>query len=540
MGKQVDLRELAIDRGEKSTPAVRGRRPWLTRYALPGVLLAGFLTLVAWAAWDMLFPPRSVTVVPVFATQSETRVAQTPLFQAAGWIEPRPTPVRVAALAPGVVQELLVVENQAVAAGEPVARLVADDARLACERAEADLKLREAELQSAIAARVAAQTRYQQPVHLEASLAEAEAALAKTETELKNLPFATQRAEAEWKLAKSDHEGKVASKGVVAGVRIDEARRTLDSAEALLGELRERRTSLKSEEAALRHRRDSLKTQLTLLADEIKAKDEATAQSRAAESRVAQARVALEEARLRLDRMTVRSPIAGRVYHLIADPGTTLAGGMGTSSSYDGSTVVTLYRPDSLQVRVDVRFEDLPKVSLGQPVQIANPALSSPLMGKVLFVSSVTDIQKNTVEVKVEINSPPPVFRPDMLVDVTFLAPKTTTKEPNTSTQIRFFIPEGLIHQGDDGTYVWVADQSERVARKVPVDVGEITSDGLIEIKGRVNAASRIVASPTEGLDDGERIHVAGEATSLDSSNLGSRKAARRKTLNRLPQGGNP
>ena len=72
------------------------------------------------------------------ASQSAVQQEGTPLFQAAGWIEPRPTPVRVAALAPGVVERLLVVEDQPVKAGEPVAELIKEDAQLAYDRAPAN------------------------------------------------------------------------------------------------------------------------------------------------------------------------------------------------------------------------------------------------------------------------------------------------------------------------------------------------------------------------------------------------------------------
>ena len=182
----VDLTQLAVDRGEQ--PKVRTQRHLLTRYVFPLMLILGFLSLVAWASRDIVFPPKSVTVVPVFSTHSEVRREGTPLFKAAGWIEPRPTPVRVAALAPGVVEQLLVVEDQLVTAGEPIAELVKDDAKLAHDRALAHLKLRDAELEEAETNLIAAETRFQQPVHLEAVLGEGEASLAKIETQWKNVP----------------------------------------------------------------------------------------------------------------------------------------------------------------------------------------------------------------------------------------------------------------------------------------------------------------------------------------------------------------
>lgn len=194
----VDLRELAIERGGTSQPSMRTRRHVLTRYVLPLILILGFLSLILWASRDLIFPPTEVMVVPVFSTTAEVRQEGTPLFQAAGWIEPRPTPVRVAALAPGVVEKLLVVEDQLVKAGDPIAVLVKDDAKLVYHRALADLELRQAELDEAHAAYIAAETRFEQPVHLESALGEAAASLAKIETVWKNLPFETRRAEADY------------------------------------------------------------------------------------------------------------------------------------------------------------------------------------------------------------------------------------------------------------------------------------------------------------------------------------------------------
>ena len=76
MDNQVDLRQLAIDRSEPAAPRAATRRHLGTRYVIPGVLIVGFLSLVAWASWELVFPPREVTVVPVFSTTAEMRQAQ--------------------------------------------------------------------------------------------------------------------------------------------------------------------------------------------------------------------------------------------------------------------------------------------------------------------------------------------------------------------------------------------------------------------------------------------------------------------------------
>jgi HlyD family secretion protein len=458
------------------------------------------------------------------------------LFQAAGWIEPRPTPVRVAALAPGVVERLLVVEDQPVKAGEPVAELIKEDAQLAYDRAQANLKLREAELQQVRAAVQAAETRYTQPVHLEAALGEAQAALAAVTTERKNLPYETRRAEAQLEFADSDYKNKQEAEGAIAGRIIEQARSDLDAARALVEELRNRAGSLEAQEKALSQRCEALRTQLNLLADETEARDESGAKLDAAAARVDQARVTLAEAKLRLDRMTVRAPIDGRVYQLVGYPGSTLTAGMGRGESADASTVVTLYRPDMLQVRVDVRFEDIPKVSISQPVEINNPALEKPLAGKVLYVSSEADIQKNTLQVKVALDAPQPVFKPEMLVDVTFVAPKVADTTADASEEMRLYVPQQLVGQGDSGPFVWVADQSAGVARRTAITTGRAAAGGMVEVTAGLTLASRIIARGQDGLSDGMRIRVVNEEASFAAG--AAPAGGVRQALSRLPEQG--
>ena len=539
MRTEVDLRELAVDRSGTSRPRLQTRRHVLTRFVLPLLLILGFLSLVAWASRDLVFPPQPVTVVPVFSTTADVRQAGIPLFKAAGWIEPRPTSIRVAALAPGVVDQLLVVEDQPVKQGETIAELVKDDAKLSLDRALAELELRRAELAETQAAFTAAATRLRQPVHLEAAWGEAEAALAKIQTQVKNLPFELRRAVADQQAMQKEYQSKLDSQGVVAGVQIDIAKSKVVSATALVEELQGRAFSLEKEQAALIQRRDALKTQLELLADETKARDEAQAKVQAATARVSQASVAVAEAKLRRDHMTIVAPVDGRIFRLVAPPGARLPSGNGNTEHHDGSTVVTMYRPEMLQVRVDVRFEDIPQVRLGQPVEINNPALSAPLTGSVLFMSSEADIQKNTLQVKVEILRPSAVFKPEMLVDVTFLSPQPTDPtEPGAapSQQLKLFVMPQLIHQDEGRPFVWLADQSEGIARKQTVQTGAMDSQGLMEITSGLTVSSRIISGNSDRLQDGDRIIITGEDAAVGTFNA-VRQSGAKQNMNRLPMG---
>ena len=518
---EVDLRELAIDRSGDSDPRPSGRGAGrlLTRYVLPGSVIVGFVLLAGWMAWDLVFPAVDVTVVQLMTSQRAVTESGEPVFQASGWIEPRPTSIRVAALAAGVVQRLLVVEDQLVEVGQSVAILVADDAILSLEAAEATLSLRQAEELDARAVLVAAEVRLAQPVHLVAPLGAAAGQLARVMTQLKSLPFEKRQADADLVVARIDHAGKLAARGVVAEIEIARAKAVLERAEATLEELVKRIESLSDERAAWQQQVSALTTRLELLADETEARDQARARLRAATSRVAAAGVKVAEARLQLDRMTIIAPVTGRVYQLVAAPGSRIGVGMTQMQGFDDSTVVTMYQPDRLQVRVDVRFSDLPQVVVNQPVQINNPALSKPLSGRVLLVSSIADIQKNTLEIKVVIDEPPSLFKPDMLVDITFLSSGTGTGT-GTGTgagaesgveRSRHFLPRSLVRTDAEGSFVWLADQARGRVRRVAVTLGVRAPGGLVEVTGKLSLGSRVVAGGAQGLVDGQRIRISGE-----------------------------
>jgi RND family efflux transporter MFP subunit len=519
MNSTLDLRQLAIQRDAPAAATPR-RRHWLTRYVLPGGILLGFAALALWSLRESFMSAQPVTVMPVVTTRAETQQAGTPLFQSAGWVEPRPTPTLVAALAEGVVDKLLVVENQHVKAGVPVALLVDIDAKIGLNAAEADLELRKAEVESARATLTSASTNFEKPLHLQVALAEAEAMLSRAELELANLPQQVRSAEARQLVAQQDYDGKKRSvmSGAIAEITLQQAKRELDAAAAAVNELRGREPRLKREAEAQKLRRDALEQRLQLKTDERRQLEEANAGLKAAQARLAQAQAALDAAQLRLTRMVIRAPITGRVLSLVARPGMRLMG-LAPGALQDSSTVVTLYDPAQLQVRADVRFEDLPRVQPGQPVRIDSPAIpGGSVAGEVLFSTSLADIQKNTLQVKVAIPDPPPLLRPDMLVQVTFLAPPSEHAPGQTDERLRVMIPRQLVESSDASAHVWVADLAGRAARRRSVKLGAASGPELVEVVEGLTPADKLIVSGREGLRDGQRIAVTGEDTSLGAA----------------------
>lgn len=514
-GPQLDLRELAIDRpGRASAPAPRTKRtPFVTRYLVPGGILLGFLALLAAAVSDQLIPRQEVSVVPVVVRRAEVQQAGTPLFQAAGWVEPRPTPINVTALTEGVVEELLVVEGQPVQAGEPVSRLIQIDAKLALRQAENALKLRQAEQESVQAELTAAEMRVKYPVHLQAALADAQAALAQTETKLAKLPHSIEAAEARVQYTQQNYEGKQAAKDAIAGRLVQQALSEHLDAKSQLTELQKRRPYLENEVKTLQDKVTALNSQLELLIEESRQLKDARARLKMAENQVADAELTVEKVQLALERTVVKAPTSGRVLTLVAAPGSRVMG-LDSNSVHNSSTVVTMYDPARLQVRADVRLEDVPLVQPGQPVEIETASSQTPIRGRVLLPTSTANIQKNTLEVKVEVIDPPPAIRPEMLVTATFLAPPTPEADQKESeSQQCLLIPRDLVINSEGATAVWLAT-AEGTAVPQPVTLGKAGTERLVEVLTGVDPTTKLIANSPDGLESGEAVTVTGESTS--------------------------
>lgn len=510
----VDLGQLVVDR---QRPMLRRPSRWGARIVLPMVLLASFAGLFAWSARDALLPARSVTVIPVVVARSDVTTANAPLFQAAGWVEPRPSAVVVTALAEGVVDRLIVVEGQEIKPGEPVAYLLDRDARIGLAESVAAVELQKAELASANARLAAAKAIAAEPIQRQAELADAEAQLAKIRTELGRLPHQIEISKSRLAYAELDFASKGRSSDVISNLAYERSRSELNIAKSTLAEQQGQLAALRDEASALARRRDVLGRQLLLKTEETRQVAEAAAAVQAATAKVRQAELANEAARIRLDRMVVRAATAGRILAVVAHPGGKVMG-MAPGTMLDASTVVTMYDPNRLQIRADVRLEDVPRVLPGQKVRIETAAAPEGLEGHVLAATSFADIQKNTLQVKVAIDAPPPVLRPDMLVQVTFLAMERPSSRAVENSAMRIFVPRSLVVAPGNSASIWVADMSSSVARIKSIKTGAAMVGDLVEAVEGLSVGDKLIVSGREQLRVGDRIRIVGEDDSFGKS----------------------
>ncbi|MBY0311661.1 MAG: HlyD family secretion protein, partial [Phycisphaerales bacterium] len=161
-----------------TTVIARPKARWATRLLIPAAVLLATGGLLAYAARDALQPRLAVHVAaaipksgvgaadtvadPVSSGGSEETPTDAQLgpvaVQAPGWIEPAPYAVSVPALAEGVVREVLVLEGERIEAGQVVARLIDEDARLTLRAADAAVAERSTDVARARAALATAES----------------------------------------------------------------------------------------------------------------------------------------------------------------------------------------------------------------------------------------------------------------------------------------------------------------------------------------------------------------------------------------------
>ena len=493
--------------------------PWKSRVAVPAAVVLAVIAVTGWSSRESVLPATDVRVTPVVlkpvsgytpattnsVAGSSPKEAATGgvVAQAAGWVEPDPYAVGVSALTDGIVREVLVLEGQHVKAGDVVARLIDDDAKLSVQKAEADVAAKQAEL-------TAAQNEWDNPIERQRAVAASRAALDET------------RAEAAKIEADVAAENARAAEMEDLAVRLAKLVNVRAAAEQELISLRfkldAQRATIKSTEA----RRPILDALILQKAAEVKAAEE-NARLRIAEARTLQAakaafmqaEAALREAKLRLYRTEVRSPAAGVVMTRMAEPGGKLMLAMDSPHS---TYVARLFDPQKLQVRVDVPLADAFKIGVGTPAELTAEAIPGrTLRGEVTRVVNEADLTKNTLQFKVRIIDPPEGLKPEMLARVKFLAasrpgPSTASATMDAASGGHMpFVPERLVRHEDAGAFVTIADRSRGLAVRTKVTLADHTQSGWVAVTSGIAAGDAVIEQPAD-IADGTRIKIVGEA----------------------------
>ena len=475
---------------------------WKTRIALPVVLLAGVAALLLGSAWRTLFPGRTVGVIPVMV-RTVSASTSTATVTASGWLEPAPFPTFITALAQGTVEEVLVLEGATVTKGQVVARL---DAELALRRAESEVEISRSDVARAEADVDALDQKLETLIDRKRDLSDATGRIAEIEATLGQLD---EQIEAEAGSLESLRDELERKRNLVQNGSVSEGeyRRLSLSVDVQARKLEAKRKERPILEARLERTKADLRAAEEHLELQIEERQDlavARAQKTRAEAVLARAEAVRAEAQLRLDRMSVIAPADGIVMTRLVSPGSQL---MAAGPAEHSSHVLHLYDPKSMQVRVDVPLADAAAVGVDQEARVEVQALSDRTFeGRVTRLVHEADIQKNTVEVKVELVDPDALLKPEMLARVRFLA--DTSKQESRHLLLA---PESLL---GDGSAVWVVESREGergTARRRAVTLGDARVDGWREVVDGLRPGDWLIARPPADLHDGEPITVGEE-----------------------------
>lgn len=486
----VDLSALRM-----SEPApVMPRKPFGPR--LLGLALALLVLGVAASfLWPLLHPVRAVPMarVRLAAAAPGQAAAGNAVAEAVGWVEADPFPTFVRPLVEGRIESLAVLEGTVVKAGETVVATLASAPLLAAhDRAGAAFVAAQAERDAAAAALQKAKARRTQNaearrVQLEAqvALADAVAKLAAAEGERDRSAAASRGAKAALQAQQRLRDAGTTNEVALARAEAEVAASTA-TAEAA-GRAATAAGAAHTAAAAAAHLADEIAAAPADLDGELAV---ATAEAARAEAKLAAAATDRDVAARELAWTTVKAPVDGVVLRLLAAPG--------SAAGPTGEPILSLYDRAHLRARIDVPLGSVGAVQPGQPVELRSEVTGDRVVrGVVQRLQHESDPLKNTLQVKIALQDPPELWRPETLCRARFLGAPAANPQASAAA-VAFVVPKAAVQNG----MVFVFDPTRGAARAIAVTVVQEDADGVV-VRGELAAAMTVILAPVR---DGEAV----------------------------------
>lgn len=435
-------------------------------WLLPVGLLLGFLVILGVLFGSRILPATSVATAPVVTVRSGDSSAPAAggqsgpgqmLFQASGWVEPDPYITYVPALINGVVDRVEVLEGTKVKKGQLLATLIDDEQKL----------------------------------HLQAADQKCTSMQKKIDAHCKSIPIIEAQISA-------------SEKNIEAGNSLLEGERdNLKRLENIGGNAVSEQSIVRARFSVARH--VALVAQAQAEQPELLAKiDQIAAEKESMLATLNEYKVAKSQAQLALTRTKIYAPIDGIVLHLHAAPGRKRMLQMDDPSS---SVIVELYDPEHLQARIDVPLTEAAGLGVGQKVELVSDLLSNKkFSGTVTRISGQADLQRNTLQAKVEIHQPDERLRPDMLLRAKFFAHSLEVEGSTTGAasagRLAIYVPDQALV---DGSKVWVVS-TENTAELRDLELSTEKRDDHSRVLSGLKSGEQVILPPFNQLADGDRV----------------------------------
>ena len=208
-----------------------------------------------------------------------------------------------------------------------------------------------------------------------------------------------------------------------------------------------------------------------------------------AETALAQAVAGAAVARSRLVYATVAAPVEGTLIDRAVEPGDVVQ---------PGKALMVLSPAGKTQLVVQIDEKNLQMLAPGQKAIASADAYPGERMSaELVYINPGVDVQRGSVEVKLDVAQPPAYLRQDMTVSVDI----QVAQRP----QAVLVVSDAL--RDADLANAWVLKVDGRRARRQPVHLG-LRGNGFAEVLDGLRPGDLVLPAKTPGIGDGSRLRA--------------------------------
>ena len=209
-----------------------------------------------------------------------------------------------------------------------------------------------------------------------------------------------------------------------------------------------------------------------------------------AQTELAQARASLATALAKLDYTTIEAPVDGTLIARDVERGDVVQ---------PGKVLMVLSPAGSTQLVVQIDEKNLSALELGQPALASADAYpEGRFAAQVAYINPAVDPQRGSVEVKLNVTTPPAYLRQDMTVSVDI----EVARRPHA-----LVVATSAIHESA-GPSPWVLRVEANRARHRPVRIGA-RGAGKVEVLDGLHDGDVVLAASGNTVTDGQRVRAA-------------------------------
>jgi RND family efflux transporter MFP subunit len=213
--------------------------------------------------------------------------------------------------------------------------------------------------------------------------------------------------------------------------------------------------------------------------------DRKTAARDSARARVRVAEAQLNEARARNARLDIRAPVGGYILERNVEPGQTVGGGSGI--------LFRMAQGGEMELQAQLGEAALAQISVGVPATVTPVGSEQSFTGQVWQIAPMINQESRQGIARIALPFSA-ALKPGGFASVEIKAGSVSAP----------LLPESAIQSDKDGSYVFVVDKANKVARR-KVKTGIVTPNGIAIIEG-LDGTERVVMYAGGFLNPGETI----------------------------------